>query len=997
MRDGKMIRQWTRFSEWWTDSIRQRLGPPVAGKLTIGEIVLFVLVGGNLATIPFALSQSEPTDGVLSGILLGVYSLAAILLLLVAGRNTNKQAAYQLNSQNSIRRVGRSWQIIGLGVLVNILGGFIWIGLTWLGKASFPSLADLFYLGSYPIIVAGILHFPYRKYNRLETVIRYLEVTTVTLCVGLYIWNYLAKPLSDARMVINRLEMLITVSYPLFDLLMLVGLMVLVYRSMEWVHATPLVFLELGVLMWLVGDTVLGLQVIAGNYQAGGFADSSHLLSYVFWGGAGLCQIFSVREGVFSRRQITKPRTMPLRNAKTFIRSLIPSAVMVMTILILWKSANRKLPMRLDQLMVWVCLLLILASLLQILQILQNRRTLRGMQRTNSELERRVAERTHTLSNMTEALRMSEAHYRAVVEDTPVLVCTFREDGKLTFVNQAYAAYFNCSAEGLVGRSFYSLIPPDERQVVEQSIQTLSKENPIISLEYPVHTPDGEIRWQRWVNRMVIEGMSVKCQAIGEDITERRLTEERLRESEERYRLLFETMAQGVLLQDDQGKVISGNPAAEHILGLTIEQMQGKLTYEPNGEPIREDGSKFTSEEHPVIEALRSGKEVNNVVMGIVNMQDGQRRWINVHAFPKTMPGEDHPTRVYVTFEDITERKKSEQAQHDANLQLSRGVEELSLLARLDELLQLCQNAQEAYQAIDTIVEHIFKSERGTIFMVEPDGSYQERVVWGHTGAGLPIDRSQCMALRYGRLYYLDDTRNGLVCDHIHPKVPVSTLCVPMIAQNEIYGSLHIEADLENGRLGGLDESRRRLAMMVGNSIALALSNIRLRERLHEQAVRDPLTGLFNRRFMEESLKRELLRVERSEQSLAVLMMDIDHFKIYNDKYGHEAGDLLLTEVAKLIRSRIRGSDIACRYGGEEIVLVLPAVVEETVWQRTEMLRLEISQLRLVYAGEILEPVTVSVGIAMCPKDGKTPQDLLKRADQALYAAKEAGRNRISQ
>jgi diguanylate cyclase (GGDEF)-like protein len=125
-------------------------------------------------------------------------------------------------------------------------------------------------------------------------------------------------------------------------------------------------------------------------------------------------------------------------------------------------------------------------------------------------------------------------------------------------------------------------------------------------------------------------------------------------------------------------------------------------------------------------------------------------------------------------------------------------------------------------------------------------------------------------------------------------------------------------------------------------------------------------------------------------------MMDIDHFKVYNDTYGHEAGDLLLTEVAKLIRTRIRGSDIACRYGGEEIVLVIPDVAETTALERAEKLRIEISQLRLPYGDEILEPVTVSIGVSMCPKDGLTPQELLRRADQALYTAKEAGRNRVS-
>jgi diguanylate cyclase (GGDEF)-like protein/PAS domain S-box-containing protein len=777
---------------------------------------------------------------------------------------------------------------------------------------------------------------------------------------------------------------------------MLMALIAIIYRSVEWVRPAPLLFLAAGISLWVIGDVILSLKVIADTYQPGSPADSFHLLSYVFWGLAGISQIFSVREGLYARRRSTKPWVTKWGEATPSFRAFIPPAVLLVTFLLLLQGLNQKLPMSFNLLLGWTGVLLFLTSLIQLLHLYHDRQLNRGLQKTNAELERRVAERTRTLSNMTEALRMSEAHYRAVVEDTPVLVCTFQEDGNLTFVNQAYAAYFNRVPDELVGRSFYSLISPEERQRVEKNIHSLSRENPVLMHEYSVTAPNGELRWQRWVNRMVIEGANIKFQAIGEDITDRRIAEERLRESEERYRLLFETMAQGVLYQDGQGRILSANPAAEQILGLPLNQLQGEHPNGPLWESIREDGSAFPDEEHPTIVAISTGKEVNNVVMGVTNSRDGGRRWINVHAFPQALPGEDQPARVYTTFEDITERKLSELALRDANLRLSRGVEELSLLARLDELLQLCQTDQEAYQAIDTVIEHIFSSERGSIFVVNSDGAYQARVVWGHMGDTEPISQSQCMALRYGRPYLVEDTRHGLLCDHVRPKAPVSSLCVPMIAQNEVYGSLHIEVELKDAKDGGLDETRRKLATMVGNSIALALSNIHLRDRLREQAVRDPLTGLFNRRFMEESLKRELLRVERSKNPLAVLMMDIDHFKVYNDTYGHEAGDLLLTEVAKLIRTRIRGSDIACRYGGEEIVLVIPDVAETTVLERAEKLRIEISQLRLPYGDEILEPVTVSIGVSMCPEDGLTPQDLLRRADQALYTAKEAGRNRVS-
>lgn len=993
----KMTGQWTHFSIWWNKSVKPRLGPPIAGQLTAGEAAILFVLMVLLAVLPFITSRGEQIDAILSDILLAVYSLGAAVLLLLAARAASKQAASQANDQERAFRVSNAWQVMGLGMLLNSLGRFLWLVISWQGRETFPSMADVFYLSSYPVIVAGIFLLPIKRRSKMESLIRILEIAVISLCAGLLIWNFLAKPLSDAMMVTNRLEMIFTLAYPLFDVLLLVAILALIFRPIEMTLSSTQLLLGAGFVMWIVSDIALISQEITASTALGSVADGGYVVSYIFWGLAGICQFYSVREGVFARRRSTKPGIAKEGKTVLTLRAMIPPVVLFVTYLILWKGLNNTLPMSLAQLLVWMGVLLVLTSWIQLLYLYNDKSILQGLRKTNAELERRVAERTRTLSNMTEALRLSEANYRAVIEDTPVMVCTFLEDGTLSFVNQAYAAYYGSTPDGLVGKSFYSMISPNERPAIEKKIQSLNRDNTVVIQEYPLTAPNGEVRWQRWINRIVTDGDSIKYQAIGEDITESVLAEARLRESEERYRILFETMSQGVVYQDDQGKVISANPAALRILGMTAEQMLEHRSNEPLWSSIHEDGSNFPYKEHPTQVALRTGKDVKNVVMGVINPQDGVRHWINVQAFPQILRGENHATRVYTTFEDITERKQGEQSLQLVNSQLSRGVEELSLLARLDELLQLCQSDQEAYQAIHTIISRIFSSERGTIYTAEPDGMYLARVMWGDPDDANSMLLDQCLALRHGRPYFIEDTQHGLVCEHMLPQVPVSSYCVPMIAQNEIYGTLHIEVDLGNGKQGGLDESRRKLAVMVSSSIALALSNIRLRDRLRDQAVRDPLTSLFNRRFMEESLTRELLRVERSNKPLGVLMMDIDHFKNYNDTYGHEAGDLLLVEVAKLIRSRIRGSDIACRYGGEEIVVVLPEAASKVVLDRAEKLRLEISQLRLTYQDQVLEPVTVSVGVVMCPEGGQSPQGLLRRADQALYAAKQAGRNRVLQ
>lgn len=166
-------------------------------------------------------------------------------------------------------------------------------------------------------------------------------------------------------------------------------------------------------------------------------------------------------------------------------------------------------------------------------------------------------------------------------------------------------------------------------------------------------------------------------------------------------------------------------------------------------------------------------------------------------------------------------------------------------------------------------------------------------------------------------------------------------------------------------------------------------------QRLHEQAMRDVLTGLYNRRFLMDSFERELHRARRSQERLGVMIIDIDHFKRFNDQFGHAAGDAVLAAVAKYMLSLVRGEDILCRYGGEEFVLVQVKASAEAVMQRAEKFRQEIRDYEIEHDGQRLGPVTLSIGISMFPDHGTSAQKLLQAADNALYRAKNSGRNRV--
>jgi diguanylate cyclase (GGDEF)-like protein len=178
--------------------------------------------------------------------------------------------------------------------------------------------------------------------------------------------------------------------------------------------------------------------------------------------------------------------------------------------------------------------------------------------------------------------------------------------------------------------------------------------------------------------------------------------------------------------------------------------------------------------------------------------------------------------------------------------------------------------------------------------------------------------------------------------------------------------------------------------------VALALGNLKLRESLKNQSICDALTGLFNRRYLEESLEREFSRANRNKNSLAIVMMDLDHFKRFNDTFGHQAGDTLLRAFGDLLKRNTRGQDIACRYGGEEFALVLTDTTLNGVLKRSEILRQQVKQLSVEYAGQLLGTVSISMGVALFPDHGITMGEVLRASDQALYCAKREGRDRVS-
>ena len=362
--------------------------------------------------------------------------------------------------------------------------------------------------------------------------------------------------------------------------------------------------------------------------------------------------------------------------------------------------------------------------------------------------------------------------------------------------------------------------------------------------------------------------------------------------------------------------------------------------------------------------------------------------------------GTGNPYRMIGAMLDISERKYMESTLREANEQMGQVLHELQLrnteIVRLNEmsrLLQACQTVEEAYQIIANLSNQLFPQTTGALYLLNPTRTSVSAVAsWGELPAAeQTFAPNDCWGLRHGRTHPLSEDQGGLQCLHLSEPLPAVSYCLPVQIQGEILGILHIRSQHKED----LDATKFQLAYTVVDHTGMALSNLNLRAALREQSIRDPITGLYNRRYMEEALKQHLSRVTRHLHPLGIVMIDIDHFKNFNDLHGHAAGDQILRELGKFLQSHVRGEDTACRYGGEEFILIMPDVFLEAVKNRAEQLRQAAKELRVEDAGQLYAGITLSMGVALYPVHGRTIENVLRAADSALYRAKQEGRDRV--
>jgi diguanylate cyclase (GGDEF)-like protein/PAS domain S-box-containing protein len=338
-------------------------------------------------------------------------------------------------------------------------------------------------------------------------------------------------------------------------------------------------------------------------------------------------------------------------------------------------------------------------------------------------------------------------------------------------------------------------------------------------------------------------------------------------------------------------------------------------------------------------------------------------------------------------------RKELDQQNERMMQQLTERSRRATMLAKMGEHLQSCMTRDEVFAAALGFAPRIFPVTRGAVALLNSGRSLVEVLgSWAECKIPAPVfEPNFCWALRTGHPHLVVSGDTTAPCAHA-AGVTDSYLCIPILAQGETLGILHVQATPEAPALGDAEIS---LKTTFAAQVGLSITNIRLREALRTQSIKDPLTGLHNRRYLEEMMERETRRAVRAEHGLGMLILDLDHFKKFNDTYGHDAGDTVLRETAVLLAKSVRAEDIVCRFGGEEFVIILPMADLKASQARGERIRSKIRELTVLHQGQSLGMITVSVGVAALPLHGTLPAELLAAADAALYRAKREGRDRV--
>ena len=621
----------------------------------------------------------------------------------------------------------------------------------------------------------------------------------------------------------------------------------------------------------------------------------------------------------------------------------------------------------------------------------------------NKELEQRVTESTAKLrvaneqleadliqrARLTEELLIERDSLQTLMDKIPDTIYFKDTASRFIRINQAQARLLGiASPEEALGKTDFdfqeqklaSSFYEEEQRIVETGEPLMNR------IEFNP-TSDGRPRWFAATKVPIKDekGHVTGIVGVTRDITMQKQSEETLRQSEERFRLVSWATQDAVWDWDLETNQIEWGPGLQKVFHYPPETTKTNSAWwfehihpEDVGKVRRSmeqalgGGMEFWSKEYRFRRA--AGTYANIMDRGYIIKDDMGK-----------------PDRMIGSMTDITERKQTEETIKQQNEMLS-SLHYMTLnLLRYHEVNQLLSALVEFSTTFldSTYAEIMLAESEALVIKATTQNSSQhlnERL--GREDAPLSWQAFDTREPAVVKAYMSWDQRPALY-DELSL---YAVAAFPIIDNQRCLGVIAVGRNTDNYEF---TFDQIQFGRFFANLTALVLNNVQLREALHEQSIRDPLTGLFNRRYLEETLTRELARVVRQESSLGIVMIDLDRFKHYNDTFGHVAGDALLRQLGQFLQRHVRREDIACRYGGEEFILILPNASLEAAQKRAEYVRQRVKEMNFQGVPSELYEVTLSIGVAAYPQHGSTGDIVVQAADAALYQAKQEGRDRV--
>lgn len=616
-----------------------------------------------------------------------------------------------------------------------------------------------------------------------------------------------------------------------------------------------------------------------------------------------------------------------------------------------------------------------------------------------------VTERHRAEEQAAEQRRLRDLHF----EHSPLAVVEWDAGPRIRRWSPRAEQMFGWTEPEALGRTAedLGLFPASEygrrRQRVERILGGDERQRVVV----PMLHRSGRKLWGDVYNFVVrdADGNVRTIVSMVQDITEAQDMLHMLNESEARFRGIFSQAAVGIALLDAAGRWLNVNQKLCEIVGYALDELL-ELDFRAITHP--DDLERDTHLARAVMDRTIDQYSIEKRYV----RKGGEIVWVML--FVRRLEGAaEEPARFVSVVEDISERKAAEErvqaltasleaqvAERTAQLREviragQRRNDELALITDMGRLLSASTDQIEAAQVVVRYLPRIFPLADGALYLEgRRRGLFERQVNWGDASPGaITFTVADCWALRGGEIHMVEGSADPLHCPHTDSDSHAHChVCVPILNQDAPVGVI----ELAWGRTGEEWAPEMPLVKTVAETIGLAFGNLRLREELSRQALVDPLTGLHNRRWLERCLGERVARHARGGGGFAVLMIDVDRFKSINDRFGHDAGDRALQEIAQALLRSLRAHDAAARLGGEEFTVVIDTVDAAEAVSAAERVRQAVVALRVRTESHELPELTVSIGVALYPQHGEQIHLVLERADQALYDSKRNGRNQVS-